>query len=489
MLQPVTALTRPRLTIGGVVGALVTLSIALLMAVGAALAPWATLVIALGLTVIAAVVLHPPLAASLLIVASLLLAGVDRGVLLPLLRPQEAILALVVIGLLVHRFVGVSLFGGIRLALRFDRIDAAILGMALASSVLPLGFMLLRDRAIELDDVLYALQLWKFYAVFVVVRISVRTPDEVRRCLWTIMGSGLVVGVIGLLQALGLFGVQDLMTEYFKPVDEAASSFESLTRATSTVGSPFAVGDVMTFCMAIAAGLLIRGNNRRVLLGSLAAVFLVSAMSSGQFSIAIGVLVAVVAFGLITRRLGRSLAGLLVIAMVAGLVLQPVIQNRLSAFDSPSGLPRSWEGRVANLETFFLPLLKEDLNWVTGVRPAARVPAPENWREYVYMESGHVWLLWTGGIFFFLAFVIFLAVAMSKMAQVARARSDAIGVAAIASFTALAVIAVLMILDVHLTLRGAGELSFALLALGLPRPLGGRRRHATDGGQSAIRPP
>jgi hypothetical protein len=466
----VTVVTRPRPTHGDVYGQLAILSIALLLAVGAALAPWATLVIVLGLGVVAGVALHPPLAASLLIVASLLLAGIDRGVLVPLLRPQEAILVLVVVGLVVHLLVGVRLLGGIRLALRFDRLDGAILGMAFASSVLPLGFMLLRERVIELDDILYALQLWKLYAVFVVVRVSLRSADEVRRCLWVIMCAGLVVGVVGLLQALDLFGVQELMTEYFKPVGENASSFESLTRATSTVGSPFAVGDVMTFCIAIAAGLVVRGHPRRVLLSALAALFLVFAMSSGQFSIAIGVVVAVIAFGLITRRLGRSLVGLLVVAMVAGVVLQPVIQNRLLAFDSPSGLPSSWEGRVANLETFFLPLLKEDLNWVTGVRPAARVAAPENWREYVYMESGHIWLLWTGGVIFLLAFLVFLAIAMSTMARVARARSDAIGVAAIASFTALAVLAVLMVLDVHLTLRGAGEVSFALLALGLPRP-------------------
>lgn len=431
------------------------------------MAPGRTVVIAAGLGLITVVALSPPFGVYLVLVATLLLAGIDRGVLIPLLRPQEAVMVLVALGIVLHVFVSPTLLGERRIRLTFDRVDGVLLFLAVSGSLLPLAFMLIREREIAQDDVLYALQMWKLYAVFLIARSSIRTPSEVNRCLWVAMAAAAIVALVGIFQSLGLFGVQGLMTSYFKPLEDNASSFD-LTRATSTVGSAFAVGDIMLFCLAIAAGFLVRGHHRRVTLAALAALFVFGAVSAGQFSIIIGLGVTVLIFSAITRRVGRSLLAFAAVGIVAATVLQPVIDNRLQEFENRgSGLPRTWQGRLDNLETFFWSELTSDLNWVTGVRPDARVPAPEPWREWVYIESGHTWLLWTGGIVFLLAFFIFLAVAMPLVARAARGRKDAVGVAAIASFTALAVVAVLMIIDVHLTLRGAGELSFVLLALGL----------------------
>ncbi len=156
---------------------------------------------------------------------------------------------------------------------------------------------------------------------------------------------------------------------------------------------------------------------------------------------------------------------MLPVALMGGLVMQPVIERRLSGFQSGRGLPNSWLDRLENLRTYFWPELFSNFNFVLGVRPTARVPAPEVWRQYVWIESGHTWLLWNGGIPLLAAFFVFLWISLRTTAHVSRASDDAVGVAATAAFAALVAVGVLMTLDPHLTLRGSADLLFALLAL------------------------
>jgi hypothetical protein len=182
---------------------------------------------------------------------------------------------------------------------------------------------------------------------------------------------------------------------------------------------------------------------------------------------------------LLARRFTRLGVLVLGVAPIAGLVFRPVVAARLSDIDPATGLPESWIFRLRNLRTHFWPELFSNFNFVLGVRPSARIRAPESWRDYVWIESGHTWLLWTGGIPLFLAFWWFLVVSLRRTAQVARARADAIGIAALASFSGLCVIAVLMILDPHLTLRGTADLLFALLALACTTASAGRERGTT----------
>jgi hypothetical protein len=241
----------------------------------------------------------------------------------------------------------------------------------------------------------------------------------------------------------------------------------NINRGTSTLASSLATGDVMAFNLAIAlAWLALRHERRPVLLGA-AGLFTLGALASGQFSAVIGLVVVVVAVGVLTRRLTSTLLRLMPVGLIALALLEPVIERRLAGFRSPSGLPSSWEGRLYGLRTYYWPELFSDFNFVLGVRPAARLPALESWRTYVWIESGYTWLLWSGGIFLFVAFFVFLARAMRTLGRVGRERVDGVGVAAVAGFASLAALAVLMTFDAHLILRGTGDLLFPLMALGM----------------------
>ena len=73
-----------------------------------------------------------------------------------------------------------------------------------------------------------------------------------------------------------------------------------------------------------------------------------------------------------------------------------MISTRLAGFGGGGLLPHSWQGRIDNLTHFYLPQLA-GFHWVLGVRPDTVLPAPETWRDVIYLESGYLWLFWVGG--------------------------------------------------------------------------------------------
>lgn len=444
---------------------LAALVIVLLTAALSVTLPLLWLLAGLGVVLlIAAVYVHPPLAAYTLLVTTPLVAGMGRGMAIPFMRPHEAIALLVGSGLLLRGAVQL-VTRGVR-APRLRTLDATIVAMAVTSSVVPLLWLLARGQEITTDDIQFSLVLWKYYGIYLIFRLTVRTEQEVRRCLWISMGSAAIVAVIAILQSSLLFGVADFLARHY--AEGADSESVSSTRGTSTLSNAFAVADLSVFNLAIAVGLLSRGSRQRKTLLCAAGLFVAGIVASGQFSAIIGLLIAVVALGLVAGRVRRYVIMLLPAAVVATVLLRPVVERRLQGFENLTGIPSSWLGRLENLRTYFWPRLFSDFNFVLGVRPQARVRLSITGTEFVWIESGYTWLLWAGGIPLFAAFLAFLWVALRRTAQVGRGRADAIGVAAIASFTSLVVLAVLMALDPHLTLRGSADLLFALVALANP---------------------
>jgi hypothetical protein len=421
------------------------------------------------------VMARPAAAAYMLIFLTPLIVGVNAGSLVPLIRPNEALIAVFGVAIAVRWLARVRT--GDRHWPKLDGVDLSLIALCLTSSVVPLVMMVGRDRAIQSDDILYSIVLWKLAVEYVIVRSVIVTREQAMRCLALLMASVAIVCVVGILQSLNKFGVVALLAKYYAPVD--ATSDLSQGRGSSLLGLSAAVADLAIIALAIAVALILRGSRWRWLLGGLAVIYALGVVAAAEFSTLIGLLVVVVVLAVLTKS-GRILGYALPVAAVGAVLLWPVIQLRLSGFQSASGLPNSWLVRLYNLRTYFWPTLFSDHNWILGVRPSARVVVPTTRYGYVWIESGYTWLLWGGGIPLLASYVAFAAACIRKGWRFAR-RADAAGAAGVALAVIMCAQVVVMLFDPHLTYRGSGDAVFMLLAL--VRRLPGRRqpRPAADG--------
>lgn len=419
--------------------------------------PLVGLAAAFAMSLAAVVIDAPERAAYAYLLLTPILAGFERGTVMPVARPSEALLALL-LAAVITRALADGLHGRLR-GYRMTHIDFALLTMAVCSSIVPLIWRIGRGYRPTSDDLLFSTTLWKYFLVFAMFRLVITTPNQVLRCLHAMIAVGVVVASIAILQSTGLAGVPELIARiYNEPIGAVDNN-----RGSATLGTSHGVADIMAFDLALAVGMLVKGVGHPRLLRCAIVLFGFACLASGQFSAILAVVVAVVALGLLTGRLWPMIRVAVPMAIVAVGALQPVVQARLASTND-SGVPSSWDARIFNLTNYFWPELFSGLNWVLGVRPAGRLASYEPWREWVYIESGHTWLLWTGGLPFFFAFMWFSWALFSPARRLA-ASPGLPGVVGIVTATAIAVVFWVMLLDVHLTMRGPADALFPLAAL------------------------
>jgi murein biosynthesis integral membrane protein MurJ len=406
------------------------------------------------------VMARPAVAAYLLIFLTPLVVGINGGSVVPLLRPNEALMVLLGVAIGLRWLTGLR-SGGIRWP-HMDRVDVALIALGVTSSLLPLAMMLVRQRPISEVDLLYSIVLWKLFAEYIIVRSVITTREQAMRCLVLSMAAAAIVGFIGIVQAVGLAGVPALIAKLTSS-SSGTDGMVSVTRGSSLLGLPAATADLAILNLGIAVAMIARGHPRRLWLGGLAVLYVLSVIAAAEFATVIGLVVALIALMALTRS-GRLAVYMIPVGLLGGVLLWPVIELRLSGFHSTAGLPLSWVDRLYNLRTFFWPVLFSDYNWILGVRPTPRISTPAKAEGFIWIESGYTWLLWGGGIPLLASYIAFAGAVLRKGWAYAR-RADAAGIAATAVTAAMCSQVVLMLLDPHLTLRGSGDALFLLLAL------------------------
>ncbi|MEJ8278284.1 hypothetical protein [Pseudonocardia spirodelae] len=432
-------------------------TVCVVAAAGALVGPVAPAVAAaLGLLVLTARV---PAAATWIYLGALpFLSGIDRGRLVPLVRPNEALLVLLVAGVLAGAYL--RRLRGVPLRLRFGPLDAPLALFLVVGTVWPPVSLLLRGHDPSAGDLAALLPLVKLTGLLLLARTTVVTPSQRRWLFRVVVGSAVVVAVVAVLQTLGFPPVLHLLGTLWTSSESPVDMSE---RGTTMFASSIATGDHLVLAVALLVGAAARGMVGRRTAVATGAVLAAGILATGQFSSWAAAAVAGVV--LVRRypprwpRASRLVPAVLLLVAVGA----PAVLTRLSEFGGEFGVPRSWLGRWDNLTSFYLPRI--DLSAVLlGISPNSVLPAPETWREQIYLEFGYLQLLWVGGVALPAAFAVLSWHVVRRCAVLVHDPGE-VGVAATAVLAAWWVVLILSVIDIHLTLRGTGDVLFVLLGI------------------------
>jgi peptidoglycan biosynthesis protein MviN/MurJ (putative lipid II flippase) len=415
-------------------------------------------VVLIGLSVLAVTAWRPVYAVYGYLVTLPFIAGIGRGKLVPLVRPNEALLAAVIAGALVGAYV--RYVGGHSLKIRLTRPDGVLLAFLVLSVVWPICSLLLRSRMPSVSELMALFPMTKLAALFVLVRVVVSTNAGILRCLRLIIWPAVVLGLIAIGQTLRVGPVVSTLARGWT----ADASVVGITeRGSTTLASSIATGDYLVVALALVVMLGVRELLPRTERLVAAFVLTIGILAAGQFSTWVAALVVAMVLGakdaVLRRKALRFLPALPIVALVGA----PAFIGRVSGFFDGFGVPRSWIGRYDNLTHFYLPGLG-NFRFVLGVSPNTVLPAPELWRTQIFLESGYLSLLWIGGIPLLLGFIWLSVELFQRFTSVAR-RRDARGAVASAMQGIWWMVVVLSLIDVHLVLRGFGDALAVLIAL------------------------
>jgi hypothetical protein len=450
--QPVADLSRS----GPITGA--AISAALGAGLFAAVAGPVAIAVAVGVGLLGLVAWRPVLATYLYLATLPFIAGIERGRLVPLVRPNEALLVLLMAGVMAGGYVRVV--RGAPLQLRLRPWDVPLAAFFLLATVWPICSMLLRGVPPLAADVTAVLPACKLAGLLLLARTTVRTPTHVLWCIRLIIGGAVGIAAIAVLQTLSIGPVLALLDTWWA-IDPDGGFLDG--RGTTTLTNSIASGDyiLIGLTLLITSGVCdLLGRRTRVGAGLVLAAGLFAA---GQFSTWLGAFLvgALLFWRLPTARVSAlRFAPILGIAVLVG---SPALLGRLEGFSGGSA-PQSWLVRWDNVTHLYLPQLVENGRFLVGVSPDSVVVPPDTWRDVVYLESGYLQLLWVGGVPLLVGFVV-LSRAVLMLAGRLSSRTDGVGACASALAIAWWVVVFLMLMDPHLFMRGPGDLLFTLVGI------------------------
>lgn len=439
-----------------VVGSLLATALA-----GALTAAAGAMVVALGglaLGLFAAVVWRPVWATYVYLLTLPIISGIPRGRLIPLLRPNEALFALLLAGAALGGYL--RLVRGEPVRLRLHPLDGPLAVFFLLATLWPVTSMMTQGHAPHTADLAALLPALKLLALLVLVRATVRTEAQRLRCVRIVLWPAAVISVIAVLQTFNVRPMISFLALAWPSDDSSGLA----SRGSTTLGSSIATGDYVIIALALLVACGMRGMLGRRERLVLAVVLGGGTLASAQYSAWISALVIAIVLGRHYPALRRRALRFLPVLAVVAVIGAPAFLSRLQFVDQGFDVPRSWLGRWDNLTSFYIPRLAAGFRFVLGISPNAVLRAPETWRQTIFLESGYLWFLWVGGIPLLAGFG-WLSVRLLRHAHQRSRDPGAMGAFAVTLQLTWCVLLVLSVIDSHVFLRGTGELLFTLVGV------------------------
>jgi hypothetical protein len=344
--------------------------------------------------------LRPQWAAYLLAVGYPLTAGMSRLSHNVNLRPNELLL-LVLLVLLVVRFLA------LRLPLpRLTWFDAAAAALILGGSLIPLLTLYGRHQSLTTDAAIVLLGPFKNYAVFWTVRLALTQTDHVRRTIATMLVTSGIVALIGVAQALQIGPVVQSLATYY-PTKQVLGA-DLVGRITSVVGgwNDFAA----YLCFVVLVGIAVAMTRARMLppllFNGLIVLDVTTLLVTGSIASILGLVAGVL---ILSVLFGESawIRRLLVLAafsgVLAALAFAPLLAIRLShqyGGGNHGIIPQSLVYRFYLWQTYFLPDIAQHPLFGVSLTIPSSIPWPTE-------DSGYLYLLFRGGAIYVLCYAAF----------------------------------------------------------------------------------
>jgi O-antigen ligase len=320
-----------------------------------------------------------------------LTTGLGRGTVVPLLRPNEAILLVLLAGLVLHYLPR-------RERRALTALDLAVGAFTLGAVVIAFCVLLVSrsSHLTDVDTVRSVLSPIQFLIVYLVFARTDLSSTGQRAVLNLTMLASIFVGLLAIAELLDLPGVRTFVLSYYPPPVIYQTSWDPGYRPMSTLGHYSAVGAFATlnFALALTLATVRHPAFPKAWLTVVMAVNLAALVASLTWAPLIVLpFVAAVIFWY-GRRIPRQFGVTVVALAIAFVAFWPSVSARGTAqgvFTSGEGLviPASFAYRLRVWEAFFVPALADHIFLGTGTVIPSEVPTTlTNFVDNEYLREG-----------------------------------------------------------------------------------------------------